>query len=412
MKKFFILWSSQAASIFGSAVVGFALAWYMAKETGSATILATALMLTLIPQVVLGPFIGPFIDRWNRKKIMIFSDLATMLLTLVLIILFYTNSVQIWHIYLVMVGRAISGTFQAPAVNASIPMIVPEKHLARAAGLNQALQGAINIISPTAGAFLMEALPMQAVLLVDTVTAIIAIGILLTISISQPPRTTLSVKVNYIGDMVQGFRYMWSKRGVTYLTILAAFLLLFSIPAASLLPILVKDYLDGDVLKLGWISTAFGVGSVLGGIILGIWGGFKKRILITFMGEAIVGISMVAIRFTSAQLFFIPIIANLFIGIGNSFIIGPIMAILNKVIARDMQGRVFSLIGSLNSIMMPLGLAIAGPLADSIGIRSIYLISGIAFLIATFAAMFNRTIMNMENQPAEEKPAVAPSPKG
>ena len=104
MKKFFVLWSSQAASMFGSSVVGFALAWYLTKETGSATILATAMMVNFIPPFVLGPFIGPFIDRWNRKKIMIFGDLATMLLTLALVVLFYTNTIQIWHIYVVMAG--------------------------------------------------------------------------------------------------------------------------------------------------------------------------------------------------------------------------------------------------------------------------------------------------------------------
>lgn len=398
--------------MFGSAIVGFALAWYMARETGSATILATAVIVTLIPQIVLGPFIGPLIDRWSRKLIIIFSDLFTMLLTLVLVILFFTDTIQIWHIYVVMFGRAIGGTFQGPAVSASIPMIVSDKDLVRAAGLNQAMQGAINIVSPAAGAFLIEAFPMQAVLLVDTVTAVIAIGLLLIMTIPQPQRTTLSVKVSYLGDIVQGFRYMWSKRGVTYLTILAAFLLLFSMPAASLLPILVKEYLAGDVLKLGWINTAFGVGSILGGLILGVWGGFKRRIIVSIMGEIIVGISMVAMSFTSVQLFYVPIIADLFVGIGNAFIIGPIMAILNKVVARDMQGRVFSLIGSLNSIMMPIGLAIAGPLAGAIGIRSIYLISGVAFLIATFVAMFNRTIMNVENQPAEENPVGETPPPG
>src|SRR4030042_3672447 len=111
MKKFFVLWSSQAFSIFGSSVVGFALAWYLAKETGSATVLSMAMLANLLPQVVLGPFIGPFIDRWNRKKILIYSDLVTALLTLVLVVLFYTGAIQTWHIYVIMFCRSTGGSF-------------------------------------------------------------------------------------------------------------------------------------------------------------------------------------------------------------------------------------------------------------------------------------------------------------
>ena len=116
MKKFFVLWSSQAASLFGSAVVQFALAWYLTRETGSATVLATALMVAVIPEVVLGPFVGPLVDRWNRKMIMIFADLYVMLLTVVLVVMFYTDTIQIWHIYLIMIARAIGDTFQRPAL--------------------------------------------------------------------------------------------------------------------------------------------------------------------------------------------------------------------------------------------------------------------------------------------------------
>jgi DHA3 family macrolide efflux protein-like MFS transporter len=164
IKTFFVLWSSQAISLIGSAVVEFALAWYLTKETGLATILATAMLVALIPQIILGPLIGPFIDRWNRKTIMIFSDLAITLMTVGLVILFLTHTIQIWHIYVAMAGRAIGQAFQFPAMMAAIPNIVPKKHLSRATGLNQTLQGAVGIAAPPLGAFLMELLPMQKVL--------------------------------------------------------------------------------------------------------------------------------------------------------------------------------------------------------------------------------------------------------
>ncbi len=136
MKKFFVLWSSQAASMFGSSVVGFALAWYLARETGSATILSTAMLVNILPVVLLGPFMGPYIDRWSRKKIIIYSDLVTTLLTLVLVVLFYTGTIQVWHIYTIIAGRAAGGALQMPALQASIPMIVPQKQLVRVDGFN------------------------------------------------------------------------------------------------------------------------------------------------------------------------------------------------------------------------------------------------------------------------------------
>jgi MFS transporter, DHA3 family, macrolide efflux protein len=132
MKTFFVLWVGQVFSIVGSAIVQFALAWYLTKETGSATVLATAVMVGLFPQIILGPIIGPYIDRWDRKKIMIIADSFIALVTVVLVVLFFTKDIQIWHIYVAMVFRSAGGAFHFPAMSASIPLIVPEKHLARA----------------------------------------------------------------------------------------------------------------------------------------------------------------------------------------------------------------------------------------------------------------------------------------
>ena len=400
MKKFFILWASQSASMFGSAVVGFALAWYLTTETGSATVLATSMMVAMLPQIILGPFIGPFIDRWNRKKIMVFADLAVMALTLVLVLLFYTNTIQIWHIYVVMAGRGIGGAFQYPAMAASVPMIVPEKHLARANGLNMTLQGLINIVGPPAGAFLMEAFPMQGVLSVDIITAVIAVGCLLPLGIPQPPRTTLSVKSNYIGEIMQGFRYIWSWRGLTILLLLAAMINFFINPLFSLLPIFVTEHLGGDVLKFGWLGTAFGAGIIAGGLLLGIWGGFKRRILTSFTGIAAASLTMIGFGFTTEDLYIMGVALIFLTGSGIAIANAPIGAIIQAVVARDIQGRVFSVMGSITGMMTPLGLAIAGPVADAIGIRLVFYIGGAAVLILILAGFFSRDLMNIEKQKA------------
>lgn len=385
-------------------MVTFALAWYLTKTTGRATVLSTALMVAIIPSIVLGPFIGPFIDRWSRKKIMIFADLFIASLTVVLVILFYTKTIQIWHIYVILVGRSIGDTFQNPALGASIPMIVSEKDLVRVNGLFQMLQNAIKIVAPIAGAFFMELMPMQWVLSVDIITAVIAISCLIPLAIPQPTRTTLTVKPNYFGDMKQGFQYIWSTPGLAMLIGMVAILVFFAMPGANLIPVLVNEHLGGDVIKLGWLGSASGIGGIAGGLALGVWGGFKKRMWTALLGFAIMIPCSIGLGLTTEKYFYTTIIAMIFMGVGNAMVNTPLTAIMNSIIPRDMQGRVFSLYGSIVMLMIPLGLVIAGPVADWLGIRSLYWIASGAWLIVLPLAMLSKPLMNLENQKAVDKP--------
>jgi len=385
-------------------VVEFALAWYLTRETGSATILATAMLVAMLPQIVLGPLIGAFIDRWNRKLIMIFSDLAIAVTTVGLALLFLAGIIQIWHIYTAMILRSIGQTFQFPAMQAAVATIVPEKDLARANGFNQTLQGIISIASPPLGAFLMEMLPMQSVLAVDIGTAVVAIGCMIVLTIPQPARTTLNLKPSVIGDMVQGFRYLWSKRGLTILLGLVAVLNFFGMPPFTLLPMLVKQTLGGDVIKLGWLNMMFGVGMILGGVLLGLWGGFKKRVITSLAGIMFLAAALIGLGFTSERLFYFALAVNLLVGLGMAVANAPFLAIFNSAVSKDMQGRIFALMGSITGMMMPLGLAFTGPTADAIGIRSIYFICGAAILIITPLGLFSRQVLNIESQPPDTSP--------
>lgn len=398
MKKFFVLLCSQAASIIGSMVVEFALAWYLKEITGSATVLTTAILVAFLPRIFLAPFIGPFIDRWNRKKIMIMADLSVMLLTALLVVLFYTDTVHIWHIFVVLFGRSIGQVFQQPAFRASIPMIVPEKHLVRANGLTGTLRGVSILVGPPAGAFLMKALPMQWVLSVDIITAIIAIGCLLLLGIPQPLRTTLSEKMNVIEDMVKGFRYLVSWKALLLLFVLCGILNFFSNPLQVLLPLFVEKYFNNDILKLGWLQMGFGIGGIAGGLILGAWGGFKKRILTSFVGLMFAYVPFFIFGFTTERFFPLGLSMVLLCGFGNSFFNGPIGAIIQSNVPPDMQGRVFSVLGSISTVAIPIGLAIAGPIGDAIELRWMYIFSAAIMLSLTLLFFFFGNLFNIESQ--------------
>ena len=188
-RTFFTFWTGQALSLFGTQLVQFALVWWLTETTGSATVLATATLVGVLPNVFLAPVAGVLVDRWNRRMIMIVSDSAVALATVGLAVVFAVDVVQVWHVYLALFVRAAMGTFQFPAAQASTSLMVPPEQLARVAGLNQMLHGGMIIVAPPVGALLLGVLPMPGVLAVDVVTALLAVATLTVIAIPQPGRS-------------------------------------------------------------------------------------------------------------------------------------------------------------------------------------------------------------------------------
>ena len=186
LRPFLTLWLGQVFSLLGSQLVQFSLIWWLTQQTGSATVLAMASIVGLVPQVVLGPFVGPLVDRWNRKRTMILADAAVALATLGLAFLFWSGQAELWHVYAILFIRALGGTFHGPAITASVSLMVPPEHLTRVQGLNQMLNGGLNIISAPLGALLLQLLPLQGVLMIDLVTAAIAITTVLLVRVPQP----------------------------------------------------------------------------------------------------------------------------------------------------------------------------------------------------------------------------------
>ena len=207
---FFAIWTGQAVSLVGSRVLEFALVWWLTELTGSATVLATATLAMVVPQVVLGPIVGAYVDRWNRRLVMIVSDTAVALVALWLAYVFWSDSIAIWHVYVAGFIRTIAGLFQWPAMHASTTLMVPEEHLTRVAGLNQTMQGALNVIGPPLGALLLKVLPFQGIMLMDVGTALLAVVPLLFVRVPQPERAAndTGAKPSIWEDLREGLRYV------------------------------------------------------------------------------------------------------------------------------------------------------------------------------------------------------------
>ncbi|RMF43019.1 MAG: MFS transporter [Anaerolineae bacterium] len=395
---FFTIWTGQAFSLFGSQLVQFALIWYLTQQTGSATVLATASLVGMLPQIVIGPFAGALVDRWSRRVVMMASDSLVALATLLLAVLFALGVVQIWHIYVLLGVRAIAGAFQWPAMQAATSLMVPKEHLSRIQGLNQMLNGAMSIVAAPLGALLMDLLPMQGILAIDVSTAFFAVTPLFFIRVPEPEHrvTPQAEKPSVWADVRAGVAYVWRWPGLAILLGMALLLNFLLTPAFSLLPLLVKAHFGKGALELGWMEAVSGVGMVLGGLLLSVWGGFKKRILTSFSGLVLMGFSALALGLASPQGFLLALAAMFALGVLNPLVNGPIFAVLQSVVDADMQGRIFMLVSSAASAISPLGLVLAGPLADRLGVQVWFLAGGVLTVVTGVAAFFIPAIVNIE----------------
>jgi len=423
-RRFFSVWGGQAVSLFGSNLVQFGLVWWLTESTGSATVLAMATLVALLPSVFLSPFAGALVDRWNRRRVLIVADTLIALVTVGLAGLFLVGAERVWLVYLVMFLRAAGGSFHWPAMQASTSLMVPEQHLSRIAGLNQSLRGAVGIVAPPAGALLLQILPLQAVLAIDVGTALFAIVPLFFVHIPQPassaegdgalPDGALPA-VSLLEDVRQGFRYVRGWPGLFAILVMATVINFLLTPASSLMPLLVTDHFGGEALELGWLQSAWGGGVVAGGLILGAWGGFRRRILTSLLGLVGIGVGFLLVGLLPPSGFILAVGGIFLAGTMNPITNGPLFSIVQAEVAPDMQGRVFTLIQSMATAATPLGMLIGGPVADAFGVRVWYLVGGLGCALMGISGFFMPVIVNLEDHQdssCQEAGAVAPMASG
>ncbi len=397
--RYFTIFAGQAFSIFGSGLVQFALVWYLTQQTGSATVLATATLAAILPETLLSPIAGALVDRWNRRRIMIAADSFIAASTMALALLFWTGRAEIWHVYAIMAFRSVGGIFHYSAMNASTAMLVPSKQLQRVSGINQSLRAAINIIAPPTGALLITLLPMQGVLFIDVATAAMAILPLLFLAIPQPVREldeNRRHKTSVMQDMKEGLDYIRAWPGLLAICILALLVNFLLTPSGSLMPLLVTKYFGLGAFHFGLMDSAWAFGAVAGGIALGVWGGFKKKIVTAMMGVTGIGLGIVVVGLAPANMFWLAVAGMTLSGIMSPIANGSLGAILQAEVKPEFQGRVMGVLISFSTIMSPLGLIVAGPVSDAIGIRAWYWAAGLLSLLMGAGSFLVPVIMNVE----------------
>ena len=400
MGPFMVVFGGQAFSLFGSRLVQFALVWWITETTGLASTLAFASIVAMLPQVLLGPFAGALVDRWNRKTVMMVSDSFIALVVVALAFLYGTGAIRLWHVYLAMFTRSLGGAFQWPAMQATTTMMVDRGSLSRVAGMNQSLQGMAAIVAPPLGAFLMQVMPIQTILLIDVATAVLAVGPLFFIKVPQPIRelTEMLGLKTVLMDMREGAMFVWRWRGLRIIMGMSMVMNFLMNPAFSLLPLVVTNHFNGGAVELGWLQSANGVGMIAGGLLLGAWGGFRKRIVTAMTSIIIGGVFIEAFSFMPPELFLVAVGCVFVFAVFNTIANGTFFSSMQAVIPPEMQGRVFTILMSLSGGMTPIGLAFAGPVSDSLGLFIWFRIGGVVVALIGAAAFFIPAVMNLEEE--------------
>lgn len=364
MRTFSIIWLGQCVSVIGSGLTQFALGLWVYQHTGSVTRFALIALSSILPHLVLAPLAGVMVDRWDRRWVMILSDIGAGLSTLMIAGLFFTNHLEVWQIYLATAISAACNTFQWPAYTAAITQFVPKQHLGRANGMVQFGQAASEILTPVLAGVLLVTIQMWGILLIDVITFLFAVGTLLLVRFPSlaTPAPQHEPQVSLVAEASAGWRYITARSGlVGLLAFFAIVNFLWGMVGALIMP-MILNFTTADVL--GIIISCAGGGLLTGSVVMSLWGGPRRRIYGVLNFELFSGLCFLLIGFRP----FAPLVALGAFGAHFTIAIisGSNQAIWQTKVAPDVQGRVFAMQQMVSNSMKPLAFLLAGPLADRV----------------------------------------------
>lgn len=365
MKTFLTIWSGQFVSQTGTALTRFALLIWVYQQHQRAMDVALLGFFTFLPSLLVSPLAGVWVDRLDRRKVMIWADAGAGLMTLILLMLHVNGQLQVWQLYGAQLLAGVFECFQIPAYGALTTLLVDKSHYTRINALRSIAQYGAQVIAPFLAGLLLSLFGLEGILLLDLATCAVAVVTLLCVSTphSWVERAT-AVAQPLWQELRAGLDYIWLRPGLIGLLLLyMAINFIASLTYLATLPTLILARSGGDQLALATVQAALGGAAVVGGLIVTLWGGPRRKIHGVLLGCA------------SSFLW-----GDLFLGLGYtvpSWVIGVIggaivlplmdscnMAILQAKVAPAMQGRFFALFNTARQLLIPVGYLLAGVLAD------------------------------------------------
>jgi MFS family permease len=364
MRNFIVIWLGQTVSLIGSQMTNFAITIWVWELTGQATALALFGLLTQAPRVLVTPFAGIIVDRCNRKLLMMIGDAIACFSTIVILLLYLTNNLQIWHLYL---AGAINGIFeqlQELAYLASISMMVSEEQYSRASSIGFLASYGSDIIAPALAGVLYAVIGLIGILIIDLATFAIALLTLLFVRIPEPAHVEPEPfsRANLQQQVVFGCRYIMARPSLLALLVLEMLFWFAHDLGAPLYSPMILARTGNDAKVLASLASAAGIGGVLGALLVSAWGGTKRRIHGMLIGIIGAGLSKTAFGLGQMLLIWIP--AQFCSSLNFPLLGSSSDAIWLTQIKPDVQGRVFAARRVSILVASTIGYLIAGPLAD------------------------------------------------
>ena len=375
-RTFFTIQSGQAISLITSSALQMALIFYLTEKTNSSMTLALATLVGFLPQGVLGLFIGGWIDRHSRKRIMIGADLFIAAVSALLAVISAFLDPPVWVVLAILFLRSIGSAFHTPSINAVTPLIVPTDKLAKCTGYIQSLQSVSSIVSPALGALLYAQCTLTEIIALDVVGAVIASIAVMLVKIPNIDVANIPQSEGVLAGAKEAYRILAQQKGLLTLLWMGALYMFAYMPINALFPLISMNHFGGTTWHVAMSESVFAAGMLLGGIVLGVWGGFQRKTTTVLLSIAVMGIALLIAGILPASGFIAFVVCCAIMGFSAPFY-GVQTAIYQEMVSPEYLGRVFSLSLSTMSLAMPLGLIAAGCFADMTGVETWFAISGI-----------------------------------
>ncbi|MHB1452246.1 MAG: MFS transporter [Coriobacteriia bacterium] len=383
LRTFIVIFTGQAFSLLGSAAVNFAIVWWLTETTGSASILAYASIAAILPQALLSPIAGPFIDRWDRRRTMIVADLGIAATSVGMLLAFATGTPSVTLVVIAVALRSAGAAFHTPASQAAVPMYVPADQLMRVAGWNFFLSSGVSMAGPVLGAFMMATLSISAVITVDIAGALLAVVSLLVVRIPHPERAEgAPVRLDFVAEFREGWQELIRHRGLLDLTLAMAVVTLLYMPLNALFPLMTFSHFGGDAAAASYVEFAFGAGMLLGSLAIGVLSQRFSGVRLVSTGILMLGVPVGISGVLSQSGFWVFAALCIVMGVSAPLFGAPIMAMFQRLVDPAKLGRVMSLYMTIAMLAAPIGLLVAGPLAERIGVAHWFALSGMLIVIA------------------------------
>jgi len=397
MTVFTAIWLGQVVSLLGSAMTWFAFTIWAWQKTGEASTLANISFFAFLPTVLFTPIAGTLVDRWNRKLVMLLSDAATALGTLAALLLFLTDNLEIWHVYVIALVAGFFTAFQYPAYAAAVSTMLPKEHYARAEAMLGIAYTLSGILSPIFAAALIGRIGITGIMIIDLLTFVAAFGTLVWARIPQPRTTDVGQESRgtFWDETAFGFRYIFGRQSLLALTSLFVAANFFLAIGATLMAPLILSQTGNSESALAAVQSTGAVGGVAGGALLMFWGGPKRRIHGVLLGgvcASLLGVTWLGL----ANSLILWSAGSFFFSFFEPFVESGNIAIWQSKVEADVQGRVFSARHLLVRLPFMLGIWASGPLA-ALGMSRVLVWAGLAGMVIFAAGYFFTNVRRVES---------------